>query len=103
MLSGIVEFDDTFVGAPTSGKKRGRGTEKAKAFLALSLDASGKPQYLKMGLTPNIKCKSVRRLDVGNIEPGSVIRGVAYLSYLPALGQNHIHQLCRPTLAAHCK
>ena len=92
MLSGIVEFDDMFVGAPTSGKKRGRGTEKAKAFVALSLDASGKPQYLKMGLTPNIKCKSVRHFAEGNIEHGSVIRSDGYLSYLPALGQNYIHQ-----------
>ena len=28
MLSGTVELDDTYVGTPTKGKKRGRGTEK---------------------------------------------------------------------------
>jgi ribosomal protein L37AE/L43A len=27
-LNGVVEFDDTFFGGPTVGKKRGRGTEK---------------------------------------------------------------------------
>ncbi len=33
MLSGTVELDDTYVGTPTKGKKRGRGTEKG-AFKA---------------------------------------------------------------------
>ena len=37
-LSGVIEFDDAFFGGPTVGKKRGRGTEKAKGFVALSLD-----------------------------------------------------------------
>ena len=48
LLSGVVEFDDAYFGGPTAGGKRGRGTEKAKVFVALSLDAHGNPQYLKM-------------------------------------------------------
>ena len=46
LLSGVVEFDDAYFGGPTAGGKRGRGTEKAKVFVALSLDAHGNPQYL---------------------------------------------------------
>ena len=34
-LNGIIEFDDTYFGGPTVGKKRGRGTEKAKVFAAV--------------------------------------------------------------------
>ena len=53
MLGGIVEFDDCYIGGPTVGKKRGRGTEKAKVFVALSLK-DRRPEYLKMGVTENI-------------------------------------------------
>lgn len=37
-LNGIIEFDDTYFGGPTVGKKRGQGTEKVKVFVAVSLD-----------------------------------------------------------------
>ncbi len=43
LLEGIIEFDDAFFGGPTVGKKRGRGTEKTKVFVALSLDPNGNP------------------------------------------------------------
>ena len=38
-LSGVIEFDDSYFGGPTVGKKRGRGTEKVAVFVALSLTA----------------------------------------------------------------
>lgn len=37
MLLGTIEFDDTYIGGPTVGKKRGRGTEKSKIFVAVSM------------------------------------------------------------------
>lgn len=61
ILGGTVEFDDAFFGGPTKGKKRGRGTEKAKVFVALSLTDKGHPQYLKMKPTDNMKQASVKR------------------------------------------
>ena len=60
-LCGIIEFDDAYFGGPTTGKKRGCGTEKAKVFVALSLDERGKPRFLKMRVTPNIKQASVKK------------------------------------------
>ena len=59
-LCGVIEFDDAYFGGPTTGKKRERGTEKAKVFVALSLDGRGNPGFLKMRVTPNIKQISVR-------------------------------------------
>lgn len=53
-LCGVIEFDDAYFGGPTVGKKRGRGTEKAKVFVALSLDDRGNPRFLKMRVTPDI-------------------------------------------------
>ena len=60
-LSGDIEFDDSYFGGPTVGQKRGRGTEKAKVFAALSLDYRGNPLFLKMQVTENIKKETVKK------------------------------------------
>ena len=73
LLNGVVEMDDAYIGRATEGKKRGRGTEKAKFFVVLSLDEKGRPQYLKMDVTENLQQKSVRAFAERSIEAGSTI------------------------------
>lgn len=51
-LDGVIDFDDAYFGGPVRGKKRGRGTEKVKVFVALSLDSQGNPRHLKMQVIP---------------------------------------------------
>ena len=60
----VSEFDDAYFGGPTTGKKRGCGTEKAKVFVALSLDERGKPRFLKMRVTLNIKQAYVKKFTM---------------------------------------
>lgn len=91
LLEGIVEFDDTYFGGPTVGKKRGRGTEKAKAFVALSLDKDNSPKFLKMGVTDNIKKLSVQKFAKNAIQSGSTVISDGYRSYVSAL-KNYNHQ-----------
>ena len=91
LLSGVVEFDDAYFGGPTAGGKRGRGTEKAKVFVALSLDAHGNPQYLKMGVTKNIKQTSVKKFANRTVAADSTIRSDGYRSYIPAL-EDYAHE-----------
>lgn len=91
-LSGIIEFDDAFFGAPTVGKKRGRGTEKAKVFVALSLDNKGNPKYLKMQVTPNIQQTSVKKFIQKNVITGSTVCSDGYRSYIPALKDSYHHE-----------
>ena len=92
-LNGVIEFDDAYFGGPTVGKKRGRGTEKAKVFVALSLDALGNPRFLKMQVTPNIKQASVKKFAHTAFADGSVIHSDGYRSYIPALeGYAHEHR-----------
>ena len=91
LLSGVVEFDDAYFGGPATGGKRGRGTEKAKVFVALSLDGHGNPQYLKMSVAKNIKQASVRKFASSAVAAGSTIRSDGYRSYIPAL-ENYIHE-----------
>ena len=92
-LSGVIELDDSYFGGPTVGQKRGRGTEKAKVFVALSLSESGSPLYLRMMVTPNIKRASVKKFAQSVFAEGSTIRSDGYRSYIPALeGYTHEHK-----------
>ena len=96
-LNGVIEFDDAYFGGPTAGKKRGRGTEKAKVFVALSLDGRGNPLYLKMRVTPNLKQASVKKFAHAAFADGSVIHSDGYRSYIPALeGYTHEHRAYDP-------
>lgn len=79
------------------GQKRGRGTEKAKVFVALSLSESGSPRYLKMMVTPNIKRTSVKKFAQSAFAEGSTVRSDDYRSYIPALeGYTHEHKPYNP-------
>ena len=93
ILSGVVELDDAYLGGPKAGSKRGRGTEKAKIFIALSLEKYGNPQYLKMRVTKNIKQASVKKFANAAVKKGSIIRSDGYRSYVPVLGDyTHEHR-----------
>ena len=97
ILSGVVELDDAYFGGPTAGGKRGRGTEKAKVFVALSLDEHGNPQYLKMRVAKNIKQISVKKFAHAAVAKGSTIRSDGYRSYIPALEDyTHEHKPYKP-------
>ena len=92
-LNGNIEFDDAYFGGPSVGKKRGRGTEKTKVFVALSLTELGNPRFLKMQVTPNIKQASVKKFARVALADGSVIHSDGYRSYIPALeGYTHEHK-----------
>lgn len=54
-LSGIVEMDETYFGGPGDAPKRGRGTNKTPALVALSLRRDGKPRFLKMHAVADVK------------------------------------------------
>ena len=89
-LNGTIEFDDACFGGPTVGKKRGRGTEKAKVFAAVSLGERGNPLYAKMRVTRNIKRASVKKFAQAAFTQGSTIHSG---SYIPALeGFTHEHK-----------
>ena len=96
-LNRTIEFDDTYFGGPTIGKKRGRGTEKAKVFAAVSLDEQGNPRYTKMQVTRNIKRASVKKFAQTAFAQGSTIHSDGYGSYIPALeGYTHEHKPYNP-------
>jgi hypothetical protein len=81
-LAGLVEVDETYFGGPKRGKKRGRGTEKTQVLAAVSVTEKGKPGYVKMAVTGDIKSGSLVRFAERNITAGSRISSDAYRSYI---------------------
>lgn len=92
LLSGLVEMDDAYFGGPNNGGKRGRGTKKAKGMIALSKDAEGKPQFLKMQLVPNLRGNTIGTFAQRNIQHGAVIQSDGLLSYRKPLADDYVHQ-----------
>ena len=90
-LAGIVELDETFVGAPSEGGKRGRGTEKTKVIVGLSLNQIGHPLYVKMEVIPDMKGETLVDFANRTIEHGSVINSDAYKSYKALAKKDYQH------------
>jgi transposase-like protein len=90
-LAGIVEMDDTFIGAPTEGGKRGRGTEKTKVVASLSLNKSGHPLYLKMNVVEDIKASTLSEVACKTIVPGTAVSTDLFRSYNQLSKDGYIH------------
>ena len=100
ILSGYIEADDAFFGAPTSNGKRGRGTDKAVVLVGLSLDEKGNPQFVKMQVSPDMQGKSVSSFAAQNIESGSIVATVGLRSYEVLASKGFIHEgkPCNPAI-----
>lgn len=62
-LSGLIEMDEMFIGAPTKGKKRGRGTEQTPVLVAVSF-LTEKRGGEHMGFA---KLRAVGRIDAATV------------------------------------
>ncbi len=94
MLSGIVKMDNTLIGAPTEGGKRGRGTEKTKVVVSLSITKVGHPLFLKMYVVDDLKATTLSKVACSAIAPGTNVSTDLFRSYnqLSKDGYNHLPQ-----------
>lgn len=90
-LGGFIELDDAYFGGPTKGDKRGRGTDKVKVIVGLSLDEIGRPLFAKIEVVKNIKGDTLFEFADRNIFEGATISSDAYSSY-QALAKDYDHQ-----------
>lgn len=80
-LSGDVEVDETFVGAPKSGKP-GRGAlGKTIVLIAVELRQPKGFGRCRLVVIPDVKGKTLREAMLANVEPGSTIITDGYRSY----------------------
>jgi transposase-like protein len=91
LLSGLVEMDDGYFGAPQKGKT-GRGTTKAKVVVALSKDKKDKPQFLRMQVIDNVTIEEINRVANQCVTKGATILSDGHPSYkhLKKIGYEHI-------------
>lgn len=82
LLSGVVEMDDAYFGAPRQGKD-GRGTDKAKAVIALSKDEHNHPAFLRMEVIDQVSIEEIKRVTQACVKPGSKIVSDGHRSYKP--------------------
>jgi len=54
-LAGIVEVDEAYFGAPTLGKKRGRGTDRTAVLVSLAVSDDGRPRFARLQSIANVK------------------------------------------------
>ncbi len=90
ILSGVIELDDAYLGAPKSNGKRGRGTDKTSVLAAVSLTGQGHPRYLKMQVS-QLDTESVSTAAQQIICHGSEIHSDVLGSFRAALRGAYVH------------
>ena len=90
-LDGIVEMDDAFFGAPGENGKRGRGTEKTPAVIAMSLNEEGYPEHVKMQVVENVDGATIVEMAKEMIAPGATVStdGLSAYNALNEAGYEH--------------
>ena len=94
-LSGHIEMDEMFIGAPTEAKKRGRGTEKTPVLVAVSFSSAkdGKEYvgFAKLRAVETVDAPTIVKFAKEVIEKGSTIRSDGYTVYPPLEDNGFIH------------
>lgn len=81
LLGGIVEVDETYVGGPGEHPKRGRGTHKTPALVALSLRPDGKPGYLRMKVVEDVKRETIATFLKEPVEQEAILVNDGFRAY----------------------
>lgn len=97
-LSGIVEIDEAFFGAPTEGGKRGRGSDKTPVLISVSLNKEEKPRMARMKVVSTVDGVNVSDFVNDHVVKGSEIRTDGYNIYsgVSDLGYTHIRKIYDP-------
>lgn len=91
ILSGVAVIDDAYFGGAKSGKKRGRGTEKAKVLVAVSLNKNDRALFAKMEVVKNLEAETISAAITKMVESGSTLRSDAYKSLVSL--KDYIHEV----------
>jgi transposase-like protein len=89
-LSGFVEMDDAYFGAPQKGMD-GRGTNKAKVSVAVATDENGNPRFVRMNVIDKMSSAEMQRVADNCITKGSKITsdGLSAYKKLSEIGYTH--------------
>lgn len=106
-LSGTVEVDETYIGAPRAGK-RGRGAEgKTLVVIAAEID-DARIGRIRLVCVPDASGDSLGAAVQASILPGSIVQTDGWAGYRPLEGRGYRHHVVRATeelgdnLLPHC-
>jgi hypothetical protein len=81
MLAKMTGTGGAYFGSPDRGGKRGRGTGKTPAAIAVQVDEKGRPVYAKAVVADNLQGASITDAAHKIAGPGSEIRTDGYKPY----------------------
>jgi transposase-like protein len=89
LLSGVVEVDESYVGASSEDTKPGRGTDKTEIMLAVEIasftNKEGEeclnPMHIKSEVVPDTTGETVKNFIKNNVEAGSTVKTDGFSSY----------------------
>ena len=91
LLSNIIKVDECYIGSSTKDKKRGRGTEKAKVLVSLSVTEDNRPLFAKLDVIEDLTTETIREKITANFAPGSKVSTDGYTSYSGLEEQDFVH------------
>lgn len=92
-LSGRVEVDETYLGAPEEGGKRGRGAEK-KALIVIAVEVDGrKLGRVRMSLIENASANELHPFIDEVVEKGSTIVTDGWSGYSGISSKGYSHEI----------
>ena len=92
-LSGVVQFDDAYLGGERACGKAGRGSENKVPFVAaVSVDHRGHPRYLKLNLVSGFTREAISKWAKANLTPQTTVLsdGLGYFAAVTDAGCAHV-------------
>lgn len=90
VLCGFIRLDEAFFGGPNG--KQGRGTKQASAYVAVSVDAKGHPQYAKIKVSDKINQNTAAAFVRDTVVKGSYVTTDCLNVYNKLLEEGYVHE-----------
>ena len=91
-LSGAVQLDDAYLGGERSGGKSGRGSENKVPFVAaVSVDAKGRPLYMKLHLVTGFTSEAISKWAKAALVPGTLVKSDGLACFAAVIDAGCVH------------
>lgn len=89
-LAGLIEIDDSFLGGPDEGGKRGRGSNKTAVVIEVATHEKSM-SYAKMGIVDSVSKKEIESLVKKDLKEKQKVRTDGFRAYgiVEELGHSH--------------
>lgn len=104
-IHGVVEMDETYIGAPKPGKS-GRGAY-GKVIVAGAIEVLGRSERhqragrLRLRIVPDLTARSLMGFARRSIEEGSWVKTDDFPTYYKLEGEGYVHQIATPKEMRH--